>query len=110
VIWALLFVHLALLEGLGFQHGTNGPSSAVDGNPIMHQRVYQLTACSIFLLVFRLPPVKRWVGEQQRIGRDWKAWLAVLPLAMLFVAGICFMLNEQIAKGTGAFLLHAEDD
>src|SRR5215469_7664652 len=72
VIWALLFVHLALLEGLGFQHGTNGPSSAVDGNPIMHQRVYQLTSCSIFLLVFRLPPVKRWVGEQQRTGREWK--------------------------------------
>jgi methionine sulfoxide reductase heme-binding subunit len=110
VIWALLFVHLALLEGLGFQHGTNGPSSAVDGHPIMHQRVYQLTACSIFLLVFRLPPVKRWVGDQQRTGREWKVWLAVLPLAVLFVAGISFMLNEQIAKGTGAFLLHASDD
>jgi sulfoxide reductase heme-binding subunit YedZ len=110
VIWALLFVHLALLEGLGFQHGTNGPSSAVDGSPIMHQRVYQLTACSIFLLVFRLPGVKRWVGEQQRTGREWKVGLAVLPLAVLFVAGIAFMLNEQIAKGTGALLLHAEDD
>jgi sulfoxide reductase heme-binding subunit YedZ len=110
MIWTLLFVHLALLEGLGFQHGTNGPSSAADGNPIMHQRVYQLTACSIFLLVFRLPGVKRWVGEQQRIGREWKVWLVVLPLALLFMAGISFMLNEQIAKGTGAFLLHAEDD
>jgi DMSO/TMAO reductase YedYZ heme-binding membrane subunit len=110
VIWALLFVHLALLEGLGFQHGTNGPSSAVDGNPILHQRVYQLTACSIFLLFFRLPGVRRWVGEQQRTGRQWKVWLAVLPLAVLFMAGISFMLNEQIAKGTSAFLLHAEDD
>jgi hypothetical protein len=86
------------------------PSSAVDGNPIMHQRVYQLTACSIFLLVFRLPPVTRWVGEQQRIGRVWKVWLAVLPLAALLVVGISFMLNEQIAKGTSAFLLHASDD
>jgi len=36
VIWGLLFLHLALLEGLGFQHGTNGLSSAVDGNPIVH--------------------------------------------------------------------------
>jgi len=110
VIWALLFVHLALLEGFGFQHGTNGPSSAADGNPIMHQRVYQLTACSIFLVVFRLPGVKRWVGDQQRAGREWKVGLAVLPLAVLFVAGISFMLNEEIAKGTSAFLLHASDD
>ena len=110
VIWGLLFLHLALLEGLGFQHGTNGPSNAVDGNPIMHQRVYQLTACSIFLLVFRLPPVKRWVTEQQRAGREWKVYLAVTPLALLFVLGFAFMLNEEIAKGTGAFLLHAEDD
>ena len=110
VIWGLLFLHLALLEGLGFQHGTNGPSSAADGNPIMHQRVYQLTACSIFLVVFRLPGVKRWVGDQQRAGREWKVGLAVLPLAVLFVAGISFMLNEEIAKGTSAFLLHASDD
>jgi methionine sulfoxide reductase heme-binding subunit len=110
VIWGLLWLHLALLEGLGFQHGTNGPSSAVDGNPIMHQRVYQLTACSIFLLVFRLPAVKRWVTEQQRAGREWKVYLAVLPLAVLFVAGFAFMINEEVAKGTSAFLLHAQDD
>jgi len=110
VIWALLFVHLALLEGLGFQHGTNGPSSAVDGNPVLHQRVYQLSLCSIFLLVFRLPGVKRWVAEQQRTGREWKVYLAVIPLAVLFVAGFSFMVNEQIVKGTGAFTLHAEDD
>jgi methionine sulfoxide reductase heme-binding subunit len=110
VIWGLLFLHLALLEGLGFQHGTNGPSSAVDGNPILHQRVYQLSLCSIFLLVFRLPPVKRWVGEQQRAGREWKVYLAVLPLAVLFVVGFAFMINEEVAKGTGAFMLNATDD
>jgi sulfoxide reductase heme-binding subunit YedZ len=110
VIWGLLFLHLALLEGLGFQHGTNGPSSAVDGNPILHQRVYQLSLCSILLLVFRLPGVKRWVAEQQRTGREWKVYLAVTPLALLFVLGLAFMLNEEIAKGTGAFMLHAEDD
>lgn len=110
VIWALLWVHLALLEGLGFQHGTNGPSSAVDGNPIMHQRLYQLTGCSIFLLVFRLPRVKRWVAEKQREGQEWKVYLTVLPLAALFVLAFSFMLNEEIGKGTGAFLLRAVDD
>ena len=110
VIWGLLFLHLALLEGLGFQHGTNGPSNAVDGNPIMHQRVYQLTACSIFLLVFRLPRVKRWVAEKQQAGQEWKVYLTVVPLAALFVLAFAFMLNEEITKGTGAFTLHAQDD
>jgi len=110
VIWGLLFLHLALLEGLGFQHGTNGPSSAVDGNPIVHQRLYQLTGCSIFLLVFRLPRVKWWVAEKQREGQEWKVYLTVLPLAVLFVLAFSFMLNEEITKGTGAFTLHAEDD
>ena len=110
VIWGLLWVHLALLEGLGFQHGTNGPSSAADGDPIMHQRAYQLTACSIFLLVFRLPRVKRWVAEKQREGQEWKVYFTVVPLAALFVLAFSFMLNELITKGTGAFTLHAEDD
>jgi DMSO/TMAO reductase YedYZ heme-binding membrane subunit len=110
VIWGLLFLHLALLEGLGFQHGTNGPSSADDGNPVMHQRFYQLTACSVFLLVFRLPKVKRWVAEKQRAGQEWKVYLTVVPLAALFVLAFAFMLNEEITKGTGAFTLHAQDD
>jgi methionine sulfoxide reductase heme-binding subunit len=110
VIWALLFLHLALLEGLGFQHGTNGPSSADDGNPVLHQRLYQLTACSILLVVFRLPWVKRWVAEQQRAGQEWKVYLAVTPLALLFLLAFAFMVNEEIFKGTSAFMLHASDD
>lgn len=110
VVWGLLFLHLALLEGLGFQHGTNGPSNAVDGNPVMHQRLYQLTGCSIFLLVFRLPRVKRWVAEKQREDQEWKVYLTVLPLAVLFVLAFSFMLNEEIDKGFGAFILRATDD
>lgn len=110
VVWGLLWLHLALLEGLGFQHGTNGPSSAPDGNPVLHQRLYQLSACSIFLIVLRLPRVKRWIADQQRAGREWKVYLAVLPLAALFILAFTFMVNEEIAKGTGAFLLHATDD
>jgi len=109
-VWGLLWLHLALLEGLGFQHGTNGPSGAVDGNPVAHQRLYQLTACSVFLLVFRLPRVKRWVAEKQREGQEWKVYLTVLPLAALFILAFSFVLNEEIAKGTSAFMLNAVDD
>jgi sulfoxide reductase heme-binding subunit YedZ len=110
VVWGLLFLHLALLEGLGFQQGTNGPSGANDGNPIPHQRLYQLSACSVFLVVLRLPRVRRWIAGQQRSGREWKVYLAVLPLAALFVLAFSFMVNEEVAKGTGAFMLRAADD
>jgi hypothetical protein len=54
--------------------------------------------------------VKRWASERQRPGREWKVYLAVIPLALLFAVGFAFMLNEEIFKGTSAFLLHSSDD
>lgn len=104
-IWFLLFVHLALLEGLGFQHGTNGPSASADANPVLHQRVYQLAACSLPLLVLRLPPVKRWVDKQQEEDRQWLVNLAALPMAALYVLFFAFIVNEEIFKGVSAFRL-----
>lgn len=99
VIWGLLIVHLALLEGFGIQHEG-------DGDPVFHQRLYQIVACSIPLFVLRLPPVKRWIAGQQKAGRQRLVYLAVLPLAVLFVLGFSFIVNEEIFKGTGAFMLH----
>jgi len=104
-VWFLLFVHLSLLEGLGFQHGTNGPSADADGNPVLHQRLYQLAACSLPLLVLRLPPVRRWVDQQQKDGRQWAVSLAVLPMAVLYVLFFVFIVNEEIFKGVSAFRL-----
>jgi DMSO/TMAO reductase YedYZ heme-binding membrane subunit len=104
-VWLLLFVHLTLLEGLDFQHGTNGPSASADGNPVLHQRVYQLAACSLPLLVLRLPPVKRWVDQQQKESRQWLVNLAVLPMAALYVLFFAFIVNEEIFKGVSAFRL-----
>jgi DMSO/TMAO reductase YedYZ heme-binding membrane subunit len=102
-VWALLFVHLALLEGLGFQNGNNGPSSHVDGDPIPHQRLYQLTACSILLLVLRMPPVRRWVARKQQEGKQREVYLRLLPLAVLFVIAYSFIINELLFKGISAF-------
>ena len=102
-VWALLFIHLALLEGLGFQSGTNGPSSSVDGDPILHQRLYQLTACSIPLLLLRMPPVKRWVARKQQEGKQREVYLTFLPLAVLFVVSYSFIINELMFKGISAF-------
>jgi DMSO/TMAO reductase YedYZ heme-binding membrane subunit len=104
-VWLLLFVHLALLEGFGFQHGTNGPSASSDGNPVLHQRVYQLAACSFPLLVLRLPPVRHWVAKQQRENRQWAVNLAVLPMAALYALFFAFIVNEEIFRGVSAFRL-----
>jgi methionine sulfoxide reductase heme-binding subunit len=104
-IWGLLFVHLALLEGFGFQNGTNGPGIGVDHNPVLHQRLYQLTACSLPLLLLRLPPVRRWVARQQKAGRERAVYLAFLPLAALYILFFAFIVNEEIFKGVSAFRL-----
>jgi DMSO/TMAO reductase YedYZ heme-binding membrane subunit len=103
VVWALLFIHLSLLEGFGFQNGTNGPGSGLDGDPVLHQRLYQLTACSIPLLLLRMPPVKRWVAGKQQEGKQREVYLTFLPLAVLFVVGYSFIINELMFKGISAF-------
>ena len=105
VIWGLLFLHLALLEGFGFQHGTNGPSSSVDGDPILHQRVYQLLACSLPLLLLRVPRVRRWVAWKQKEGKQWAVNLCFLPLAVLYILFFAFIINEELFKGISAFRL-----
>jgi len=103
VIWGMLIVHLALLEGFGFQ-------SPGDGDPIFHQKLYQIVECSIPLFVLRLPPVRRWISTQQKADRQWLVYVAVLPLAVLFLLGFTFMVNEEIFKGTLAFTLHPPSD
>jgi DMSO/TMAO reductase YedYZ heme-binding membrane subunit len=114
-IWGLVFVHLALLEGFGYQAGANGsgdcsPSGEVcDGDPVPHQRLYQFAACSLFLVVLRLPAVRRWIGAKQKAGQSWQVYGAVLPLAILFVVGFAMIVNEEIFKGAGAFTLHPSD-
>jgi DMSO/TMAO reductase YedYZ heme-binding membrane subunit len=103
VIWALLFFHLALLEGFGFERGTNGSGFAGDGDPIFHQRLYQYCAASLFLLTLRLPPVKRWIAARQQEGRNKLVWLVITPVFLLFVFGMIFILNELFFKGINSF-------
>ncbi len=103
-IWALLAAHLILLEGFGFERGDDGSGFAGDGDPIFHQRLYQYSACSLFLLVLRLPPVKRWIAARQKEGRNWLVWVTIAPIFALFVFGFIFIINEEIFKGIGSFL------
>jgi methionine sulfoxide reductase heme-binding subunit len=103
VIWAFLAAHLMLLEGFGFESGTNGSGFAGDGDPIFHQRFYQYSACSLFLLTLRLPPVKRWIAARQKEGRNWLVWVTIAPIFALFVFGMIFILNEEFFKGIDSF-------
>jgi methionine sulfoxide reductase heme-binding subunit len=103
VIWGLLACHLMLLEGFGFERGSNGSGFAGDGDPIFHQRFYQYSACSLFLLLLRLPPVKRWIAARQNEGRNWLVWVTIAPIFALFVFGFIFIINEEIFKGLDSF-------
>ena len=101
-IWGLLFIHLAFLEGPGYD--------PADPLGIEHQRLYQVAALSLPLLVLRLPPVARWVKGRRRAGRAWQAWLVLSPLLLLFAAAVFFLVNEELRKGVAAFLLHPAAD
>jgi sulfoxide reductase heme-binding subunit YedZ len=98
VIWGLLAVHLMLLEGFPPQPGFAG-----DGDPVFHQRFYQYSACSVFLLALRLPPVKRWIAARQSEGRNWLVYVTITPIFLLFVFGFIFIVNEEIFKGIDSF-------
>jgi sulfoxide reductase heme-binding subunit YedZ len=104
-IWGLIVVHLLLLDGF-----TPFGASDGDGDPVFHQRFYQAVAISIPLVILRLPPVRRWIAGQRAAGRQWRVWLAVAPLAVLYMAGFIFIINEEIYTGTLAFTLHSTAD
>jgi DMSO/TMAO reductase YedYZ heme-binding membrane subunit len=94
LIWGLLVLHLALLDGL---HPFDGPQG--DGDPIFHQRFYQVLAISLPLVLLRLPPVKRWVSDKRAAGEQWKVWCTVAPMAALYILAFAFIINEEIFTG-----------
>jgi len=102
-IWALLALHLILLEGFGLERGANGSGFAGDGDPIFHQRLYQYSAASLFLLTLRLPPVRRWIVARRREGRNWLVWVTIAPTFALFMFAMIFIVNEEIFKGIDSF-------
>lgn len=94
VIWALIVLHLGLLDGFVPFDGPQG-----DGDPVFHQRLYQIVAISLPLVILRLPPVKRWVTDQRAAGQKWKVWVAFMPLFTLYVLAMLFVINEEINTG-----------
>jgi DMSO/TMAO reductase YedYZ heme-binding membrane subunit len=101
VIWGLIVLHLLLLDGFRPFGAAQG-----DGDPVFHQRFYQAVAISLPLVILRLPPVRRWVSRQRAAGQSWKVWLALAPLAVLFIIGFAFIINEEIFTGTKVITMH----
>ena len=101
LIWAMIVIHLALLDGLTPFDGPQG-----DGDPVFHQRLYQILAISLPLVILRLPPVKSWVTEQRAAGQQWKVWAAFAPLFALYIIAFAFLINEEIFTGTKILLMN----
>ena len=101
LIWGLIILHLALLDGFRPFDGPQG-----DGDPVFHQRFYQLLAISLPLVVLRLPPVKRWITETRQAGEQWKVWVAIAPMAVLYLTAFAFILNEEIFRGMQVLTMH----
>ena len=101
VIWGMIVPHLLLLDGFRPFGASDG-----DGDPIFHQRFYQVIALSIPLIVLRLPPVRRWVARQRAAGQVWKVWLALAPLLALYLIAFVFIINEEIFTGTKVITMH----
>ncbi len=94
VIWAMIIIHLGMLDGF---HTFDGPQG--DGDPVFHQRLYQILAISLPLVILRLPPVRRWVTAQREAGQQWKVWTAFMPLIALYLIAFAFVFNEVIFTG-----------
>jgi len=101
LIWGLIILHLALLDGFRPFDGPQG-----DGDPVFHQRFYQILAISLPLVVLRLPPVKRWITETRQAGEQWKVWVAIAPMAVLYLTAFAFILNEEIFTGMQVLTMH----
>jgi DMSO/TMAO reductase YedYZ heme-binding membrane subunit len=101
VIWGMIVLHLLLLDGFTPFGAADG-----DGDPIFHQRFYQAVEISIPLVILRLPPVRRWISQQWAAGQRWKVWLALTPLAVLYIIGFIFIINEEIFTGTKVITMH----
>jgi DMSO/TMAO reductase YedYZ heme-binding membrane subunit len=100
-LWALIVIHLLLLDDF-----TPFGASEGDGDPVFHQRFYQAVAISLPLVILRIPLVKRWVISKRASGQQWKVWLLVSVIAVPYVVGFIYIINEEIFTGMKCLTMH----
>ena len=100
-LWALTVIHLLLLDGFKPFGAATG-----DGDPVFHQRFYQAVAISLPLVILRIPPVKRWVISKRASGQQWKVWLLVSVIAVPYLVGFIYIINEEILTGMMCLTMH----
>jgi DMSO/TMAO reductase YedYZ heme-binding membrane subunit len=105
VLWGLIVLHLLLLDGFRPFGGPQG-----DGDPVFHQRFYQAVAISLPLVIFRLPPVKRWVTDKRANGEKWKVWLLAAVIGIPYLIGFLFIINEEIFTGMKVITMNPPSD
>lgn len=105
LIWAMIALHLLLLDGFKPFFGDQG-----DGVPVFHSRFYQFIVISLPLVLLRLSPVKRWVTETRAAGKAWLVWTTFAPLLALYFLGIAYIINEEILTGTFVMTMHIQND
>ena len=101
LIWGFIVLHLLLLDDFKPFGAPQG-----DGDPVFHQRLYQIVAISIPLILLRLPPVRRWISDKQAAGQRWKVWCTIAPMAALYLLAFAFIINEEIFTGLQVLTLH----
>lgn len=99
IVWALLLVHLTLLEGFGIPSG--------DGLAVLHQRLYQIVAVSVPLVLLRIPKVKKWAVSKRSSGGAWAVLAPVLLVGLVF---FLFIGHEFWFKGIGLLELNPPTD
>ena len=100
-LWALIVIHLLLLDDF-----TPFGASQGDGDPVFHQRFYQAVAISLPLVILRIPAVKRWVIRKRESGQKWKMWLFVSVIAVPYLVGFIYIINEEIFTGMMCLTMH----
>ena len=98
---ALTVIHLLLLDGFKPFGAATG-----DGDPVFHQRFYQAVAISLPLVILRIPPVKRWIISKRASGQQWKVWLLVSVIAVPYLVGFIYIINEEILTGMMCLTMH----
>jgi DMSO/TMAO reductase YedYZ heme-binding membrane subunit len=99
-VWFLLGFHLVVLFGL----------SPHANGPILHQRVYLYVLCSLALLFFRIPAIKKAITHLRKARYDTAIYIMSIPWIALFVVPFSFIVNEEVFKGVAILTSHGIAD